>query len=287
MTATLEIDLLRTLLSVSESGSFTRAARQVNRSQSAVSMQMKRLEGLIGKPVFRREGRQMVLTDDGKALVTHGRRILAAHQEALAHFTERELTGTVRLGTPDDYAAAFLPGLLSRFAATYPRVHVDVRCEPSPSLKRLLEDGQLDLSILSCDAGKEEGPLLRREQVIWASSPEHDVHQREPLPLALFKPPCIFYDWAVRALDSIGRSHRIAYTSANLSAIHAAVSSGLAVTAIAESSNVKALRRLGPDDGFPSLPMISITLVRLSHSGSEASALLADHIVRSFQHGRA
>lgn len=283
MPPTLEIDLLRTLVAVADTGSFTRAGREILRTQSAVSLQMKKLETAIGRPLFRPDGRKVALTDDGRALVSHARRILRAHQDALSDFAEREVSGTVRLGTPDDYAGAILPLLLSRFAAEYPRIRVDVRCEPSPSLQKLLKDGELDLSILSSEAGREEGPILRREPVVWITSQDASPHEEKPVPLALFSPPCIFHDWALKAMGTIGRRYRIAYTSSNLSALQAAIATGLAVGAMAESSSLREFRTLRPDDGFPALPHVSITLAQSGSPGTGASKRLADHILRSFE----
>ena len=283
MRPTLEIDLLRTFIAVADTGSFTRAGREVLRSQSAVSLQMKKLETVLGRALYRPDGRTIALTEDGRALVSHARRILRAHQDALSDFAEREAGGTVRLGTPDDYAGAFLPLLLSRFAAVYPHIRVDVRCEPSPALQKLLKDGALDLSILSSEAGNEEGPILRREPVVWITSRDSSPHKEDPVPLALFSPPCIFHDWAVKAMGRVGRRRRIAYTSSNLSALHAAIASGLAVGAMAKSSSLKDFRILRPDDGFPSLPGVSITLAKSGRPGTDASKRLADHILRSFE----
>lgn len=283
MPPTLEIDLLRTLVAVADTGGFTRAGPEVQRTQSAVSLQMKKLETAIGRPLFRPDGRKVALTDDGRALVSHARRILRAHQDALADFAERQVNGTVRLGTPDDYAGAFLPSLLSRFAAEYPRVHVDVRCEPSPSLKQMLKAGDLDLSILSSEVGSEEGPILRREPVIWITSRDASPHEEDPVPLALFRPPCVFYDWALEGMGRIGRRYRIAYTSSNLAALHATIAAGLAVGAMAKSSAMSEFRTLRPDDGFPTLPYVSITLSQAGGEGTDASKRLACHILRSFE----
>ncbi len=283
MRPTLEIDLLRTFVAVADTGSFTQAGREVLRSQSAVSLQMKKLETALGRALYRPDGRAIALTEDGRALVSHARRILRAHQDALSDFAEREAGGTVRLGTPDDYAGAFLPLLLSRFAAVYPQIRVDVRCEPSPALQKLLKDGALDLSILSSEAGSEEGPILRREPVVWITSRDSSPHNEDPAPLALFSPPCIFHDWAVQAMGRVGRRHRIAYTSSNLSALHAAIASGLAVGAMAKSSCLKDFRVLRPDDGFPLLPDVSITLAKSDRPGTDASKRLTDHILRSFE----
>lgn len=282
MLPTLEIDLLRTLVAIADTGSFTQAGREVLRTQSAVSLQMKKLETMLGRALFRPDGRKVALTDDGRTLVAHARRILRAHQDAVSDFAEDQISGSVRLGTPDDYAGVFLPLLLSRFAADYPRVHVDVRCEPSPALRKLVKAGALDLAILSSEVGSEEGPILRREPVFWITSPDRSPHEEEKLPLALFSRPCIFHDWALAAMGDVGRRYRVAYTSSNLSALQAAVTAGLAVGVMAESSCKGDFRVLRPDDGFPVLPQVSITLVQSGRPETDAIQRLTDHITRSF-----
>ena len=287
MSATLDIDLLRTFVAFADTGSFTGAARLVHRTQSAVSMQMRRLEAIVGKSVFDRDGRQMVLTADGKTLLGYARRILTLHEEAITRFSEPDLAGTVRVGTPDDYADSLLPVLFSRFAEAYPRVHLEIRCEQSPQLLSALEEGKLDLALISRDPGSTEGVVLRSEPLIWATSPSHVVHEQDPVPLALFLQDCKFHQWALKALDAVGRSYRIAYTSPSLSALHAAVSSGLAVTAIAQSSMTPEMRRLGEKDGFPPLPMVDIALVRGKQAHSGAGSRLADHMVDCFRQEQA
>src|ERR671916_535781 len=125
----LDVDLLRTLVAIADTGSFNRAARAVFRTPSAVSMQMKKLEEQVGRPLFAKDGRSVILTPDGEALVGYGRRILKLTQEALQRFRAPEIEGTIRLGTPDDYAGRFLPDILARFAASHPQVEVDVTCQ--------------------------------------------------------------------------------------------------------------------------------------------------------------
>ncbi len=282
MAATLDIDLLRTFVAFADTGSFTRAARQVNRTQSAVSMQMKRLEDLVGKPLYERNGRGVILTGDGSALAGYARRILSLHEEALSGFLKPDLTGTVRVGTPDDFAAALLPGLLSRFAELYPRVHLEVRCDYSDHLRRALDAGELDLAIMSFAPDDEHGTILRREPVVWATSRMHEAHLRDPVPLAVFHANCKFYIWGVQALNAAGRTYRIAYTSGSFSGIEAAVATGLAISPIARSSMTPAFRELGPEEGFPPLPMVSIGVCVAPRVRGEASARLAEHIVQSF-----
>lgn len=283
MSQTIDIDLLRTLVAVADSGSFSRAAGYVHRTQSAISMQMKRLEDIVGRPLFERDGRQMILTSDGKALTGYGRRMLALQEEALRRFRGDELTGTVRVGIPDDYAASLLPVLFARFAETHPNVHLQVRCEQSGPLRNALSAGEVDLAVLSFGSQTEEGTVLRREPAVWATSEQHMVHRQDPLPLAVFQPDCIFQVWAITALDALGRRYREAYTTSSVSAIQAAVVSGFAVTVVARSSLVPGMRELGADEGFPPLPNVSIVLCRSPRARNPATARLADEIIESFR----
>src|ERR687894_59649 len=143
--AGLDLDLLRTLVAIADTGSFNRAARSVFRTPSAVSMQMKKLEEQVGRPLFAKDGRSVVLTPDGEALVGYGRRILKLAEEALSRFRAPEIQGTIKLGTPDDYAVRFLPEILARFAASHPNVEVDVFCMGSRDLLYHLDDGTIDV----------------------------------------------------------------------------------------------------------------------------------------------
>ncbi len=277
MATNLDTDLLRTFVAIADCGSFTRAAELVHRTQSAVSMQVKRLEELLGKAVFHRDGRSIGLTADGEALLGYARRILKLQEEAVATLTQPDVVGTVRVGTPDDYVMRFLPGILTRFAQAYPRVQVAVHCEPSYSLVRRLDYGELDLALVTCDPSSEEGEILRREPTVWASSERHFAHEDEPLPLALFQEGCFLRAAALKALDEAGRNYRIAYSSPSIMGVHAAVSAGLAVTALARSILPSGVRALNPDEGFPALPPTVIALRRAPGLRSKAIDSLANH----------
>src|SRR5437867_1636039 len=134
MNSLIDVDQLRSFLAIAETGSFTRAADVVHKTQSAVSMQMKRLEERVGRPVFARDGRASKLTEDGERLLDFARRIVKLNIEALAAFDEKELAGRVRLGVPDDYADRYLPEIMARFSRAYPGVELTVICEPSVDL---------------------------------------------------------------------------------------------------------------------------------------------------------
>ena len=169
MLPNLDIDQLKTFLAIADVGNFTRAADEVNKTQSAVSMQMKRLEDVLGRPLFARDGRGSRFTHDGERLVQYARRIVALSDEAVAAFTKPDITGTVRFGTPDDYADIFLPEVLARFNRTHPLVTVDVECYSSAVLNDRVQRGELDLSILTF-YGERNGEHVRREELVWATS---------------------------------------------------------------------------------------------------------------------
>jgi DNA-binding transcriptional LysR family regulator len=281
MTVQLDPDLLRTFVAIVDAGGFTSAAQQVHRTQSAVSMQVRRLEALLDRALFQREGRGVQLTPDGEALLGYARRLLKLHDEALAVLTRPDLSGLVRLGTPDDYVGRFLPDILVRFARAFPRVQVEVHCEPSVNLRRLLAEDRLDLALITCTPGAETGEVLRREPTVWATAERHLAHEDEPLPLALFQPGCPFRDWALTGLNGWGRPYRIAYTSASITGLFAAVTAGLAVTVLGRSILPADVRPLRADEGFPPLPPASITLHR-GRSVSAVAECLAGYIRDGF-----
>lgn len=277
----IDTELLRTLVAIADHGGFTRAAEHLNRTQSAVSMQMKRLEDdVVQRRLFEREGRQVRLNTEGQVLLGYARRILNLHGEVLSTLREPHMVGAVRIGTPDDYVMRFLPGILSRFAQSHPLVQVEVHCESSA---QLLQRQDLDLSIVTRMPGNEIGQLLRQERFVWAEAQGFSPHQQSPMPLAMFNSGCFCRAWACNALDTQQRPYRLAYTSPSLSAIMAVVGAGLAVTAQLRSLITPDLRILGHQEGLPELPNCSIVLLRNPRSQSPVSETLAEHIVEGFK----
>src|SRR5262252_10404632 len=204
MTALIDIDQLRTLIAIAETGSFTRAADVVHKTQSAVSMQMKRLEERLGRPVFARDGRASKLTEDGERLLDYARRIVKLNVEALSAFSDAELTGRVRLGVPDDYADRYLPEIMARFSRAYPGVELTVTCEPTTELFERIAANALDLAIVTNCDGRRPVEVFRRERLLWISSNRHSTHLEERLPLALGRPSCVWRQSAIERLESIG-----------------------------------------------------------------------------------
>ncbi|KAA0691272.1 LysR family transcriptional regulator [Halopseudomonas laoshanensis] len=278
---TIDSELLRTFVAIADQGGFTRAAEVLNRTQSAVSMQMKRLEeDVLQRALFLKEGRQLGLTAEGQLLLGYARRILKLQSEVMSSLREPHMVGSVRVGTPDDYVMRFMPSILARFAQTYPMVQVELHCEPS---FHLLQRKDLDLTIVTREPGKEIGQLLRQEQIVWAQAAGFDLNEQSSLPLAMFNAECFCRDWACNALDTMGRDYRVAYTSPSLSAIMAVVSAGLAITAQLQSLIPADMRILGVDDGLPSMPSASIVLLRNAQTRSPVSECLADYIADGFR----
>lgn len=277
----IDTELLRSFVAIADHGGFTRAADVVNRTQSAISMQMKRLEDdVLERQLFERDGRQVRLTAEGQVLLGYARRILKLQGEVITTLRQPHMVGAVRIGTPDDYVMRFLPGILSRFAQAYPLVQVEVHCESST---QLLQRQDLDLTIVTRKPGDEIGQLLRQDPLLWLEAPGFDVHEQRPLPLAMFNTDCFCRAWTCNALDAQEIDYRVAYTSPSLSAIMAVVSAGLAVTAQMQSVIPPDLRVLGEADGLPKLPQSSIVLLRNPHNVSPVSETLAEHIVEGFR----
>jgi DNA-binding transcriptional LysR family regulator len=281
MTVLLDIDQLRTFIAIAETGSFTKAAEVVHKTQSAVSMQMKRLEERIERPIFARDGRASKLTEDGQRLLDYARRLVKLNAETIAAFSDAALSGRVRLGVPDDYADRYLPEIMARFSRAYPGVELTVLCEPSVDLLERIDGNELDLAIVTNCESKRSSETFRRERLLWVTSNRHSIHAEEPLPLALGRPSCQWRRTAIEQLESIGRPYRVLYSSSNAGAVAAAVLAGLAVSVLAESGLRPGMRVLTAGDGFPDLPSCRIGLVRNAHESSALAAALAGHIISS------
>jgi DNA-binding transcriptional LysR family regulator len=279
----LETDLLRTLVAIVSTGSFARAAQAVFRTPSAVSMQMKRLEDLIGRPIFSKEGRGVSLTADGEELLGFARRILQLNDEALARFRCQSTKGTVRVGTPDDYAR-FLPHILARFAASHPFVQVDVECQPSRVVYEMLNNGELDLGLVSVGINcgvPHVGTIVHRENLVWAGLRHGTAHQRRPLPLAVSGQTCSWRAMALERLDRAGIPYRIAYSSAHYTGQIAPVLAGLAVAPLPK--NIIDGDLVPIEDGhLPSLGFYEIQVVRAPRATGQALDALVEHIQASF-----
>ncbi|MCW8125147.1 LysR substrate-binding domain-containing protein [Microbulbifer halophilus] len=281
----LDTELLRTFVTIAECGSFTRAARQVFRTPSALSMQIKRLEETLGRALFVREARRVRLTPDGEILLGYGRRLLKLNEEAVGRFLSPALEGRLRLGTPDDVGTRILPRALTQFARSHPAVQVDVAVGRSSELTRQLDANELDVALITAgntDSTGEGGQLIHTEPLVWAARDGGVAAQREPLPLALAGPNCVWRGMALAALDEAGIGYRIAYTSEHCAAQEAAILADLAVAPFPLSLVRAPLRKLGADSGLPPLGEYHIALRRRRGAGQAAEAL-AEHMAGAFR----
>ncbi len=277
-------DVLRTFVAIADTGSFTQAADQVFRTQSAVSQQVNKLEKTIGKDLFSREGRSVKLTPDGNEFIGYARRILKLHDEAISVFAEPHLEGLVRFGIPDDYVEAYLQRILSSSAEAFPRIQFEIECQSSEELVEKLDQDRLDIALITNRPGFPKGDIVSRQAVVWVTSPTHFAHEEDPMPVALFETTCPVRQAVLEKLDKMGRNYRLAYSSPNHAGLTAAVKAGLAVTALARCAVPAGLRELTPDEGFPSLPASPLSLLRRD-TPTNAIERVADHILDCFNNG--
>ena len=261
----LDIDLLRSFVSVVDAGGFTRAGERVHRTQSTVSQQIRRLEDALGRELLHRNGRQATPTEEGERLLSYARRILALAEEARDVVARPSGEGVVRLGVPEDFAAYRLAELLSRFARSRPGLRLDVRCGLSVRHARDLERGELDLALFKRDVGegraRAEAIAAWPERLHWVASRRHPVATNGSVPLAVFEQGCLYRNRAIHALEGAGRAWHLAYTSPNLAGIQAAVSAGLGVSILPDVAILPEHRVLGRRDGFPPIPATELALV--------------------------
>jgi DNA-binding transcriptional LysR family regulator len=275
----LDPELLKAFVAVADKCSFTRAATMLNRTQSAVSMQIKRLEDRLGVVLLHRSKSHVDLSPAGEDLLGYARRILTLNDEAIARLGERKITGLVRLGVMDDYGSAVMPPLLADFMAEHPAIHVEMETGLTATMPAQLGEAY-DLVIAMHPEGHNEGEFLRREQAVWAVGAER-IEASDPLPVALYPRGCLFRDWAMAALDDAKRPWRLAFVSRS-AAVEQIAAQGLAVTVVKAGTFPARLRPLSEQDGMPPLPAGEIRLHRAGHL-SQAANRLADHLLTALR----
>lgn len=272
----LDQDLLRSFVAVADTRSFTRAGDVVGRSQSAVSMQIRRLEERLGRRLFRRSTAEVTLTPAGEALLGYARRMLHLADEAVDRLRGDGLAGRVRLGVMEDYGTLLLPALLGRFAEAYPGVQIDMEIGLTASMPDHL-GSRYDLVIAMHAAGSGSGRLLRRDRAVWIAG-DRLTEDVRPLPLAVAPEGCLFRRQAGLALDAAGIPWRAAFVTGSHVAAASLVREGLAVMVVKAGLVPPGLRMVG--DGLPALPAIEIRLHQ-TMSAPPAVTALADCLVRA------
>ena len=257
--AGLDPELLRSFVLIAEGQSVTRTAERIGRTQSAVSMQMRRLEEVLGEPLLRRGNRGLEPSSKGAWLLERARTLLALNEEIITKFRAPPLVGQVRLGSPDDYALQWLPGILARFAQTHPGIEVDVLCMNSEELAQRLEHGHVDLALLTEGHGRD-GEEVWRGPLRWVGPQGATLHKRDPIPLAAAHPGCTWRRAALEALGREGRRVRVSYNSSTQSGCFAVALAGLAITISTPTRLPPGLVWLGEAEGLPELAQMGIML---------------------------
>lgn len=249
----MDTDLLKAFVAVTETGGFSSAGKLLHRTQSAISLQIKRLEDRVGEPLFKRNSRNVVLTAAGGRLLPYARHILKLSNEAMRVMGAENPETLIRLGIPEEQAGAYLPQLLPRFAREYPQVLIEVICEASSLLVQDFQNGALDVVLAIRHKPTQSGQLLGREPLIWVASADHELAQWDPLPLALNPEGCIFRAHAFAALGRQEMHWDVRYTSQSPTGINLPVKLGLAATVKTPRSIPQGCRMIGLDEGLPEL----------------------------------
>ncbi len=257
----LQIDWLKCLVAVVDAGSLSSASAQIHRSQSAVSMQIKKLESAAGCRLLVRGPRQLQLTHQGQLLLGYARRLLDLHAQAQAALQGEAVSGLVRLGVPDDYASKYLTPVLKRFAPRHGGVEIHLDCEQSTALIPRVARGELDLALVSRDHTRR-GTLLFHEPMVWVGSPQFEVWQRDPLPIAVYEETSLGRRSAIQSLALQGRAYKVVYASSSLAGQIAAVESGLAVAALTQCSAPAQLQLLGAEQGLGPMEPMQVAVLR-------------------------
>lgn len=277
----LQIDWLKCFVAAVDTGSLSSAAVEVHRSQSAVSMQLKKLEAALGREVLKRGPRNLELTEDGQMLLGYARRLLALHAQTQAAFRGELLTGRVRLGVAEDYAAHYLTPILKRFAPRHEGVEIELTCEQSTTLIPRVDSGELDLALISSDSPRR-GSVLFQEPMVWVGSPQFELWTRDPLPIAVYEAGSLARLGALSALARQGRDYKVVYNSSSLAGQIVAVESGLAVAVLTRCSVPTHLQILGAAHGLEPLEPMNVAVYRSKASqGSNAVDGLRRFIVQS------
>lgn len=277
----LDLDLVRTFATIAGTGNFTRAAETLRRQQSTISLQVQRLESALGQKLIERNPRSVKLTSEGETFLGYARRLLDLNDEVVSRVNEPHMHGTVRLGTPEDFATRHLPDVLARFTQAYPAVALEVTCDLTLNLLERFRRGAFDLTLIKRErAGAGPGGIrIWREPLVWVTS-ERDFWSAEgPLPLVVSPTPCVYRKRATEALDRAHRAWRIAHTCGSLAGSIAAVKAGLGVTVLPKDMVPSGLHIV---DGRP-LPDLKDTEIALLHRErlSLPARRLMEHVIKS------
>ncbi len=269
----LDSDLLRTFLTVARHGNVTHGAEALHRTQSAVSIQIKRLEECLAVKLFRREPRGVSLTEAGERLRLAAERIVNDLDQTLRAFRADPIGGLVRVGIPDEYGSDVLPTILADFTARYPAVEVVVQCGFSVDFPDAVKRSELDLAVFADACGPDLSGALIQDPTVWVASRPYQCRNEEPVPLAVFDRSCWWRDMAIKTLEDADQPYRIVFSSESVAGIKAAIATGLAVGVLARSTVESSMHILDKQHGFPRLPDSVLRLQRGKDNSPAISAM--------------
>lgn len=275
-----QTDLLRTFVSVIDLGGYTKAGEVLGRTQPAISLQIRRLEELVGAPIIKQVGRTLMLTGEGEMLLSYAREILRLNDEAASYFNRATIAGVLRVGLPNDYAVAFLQGVITEYTRRHPEISLEIYCGWSADVLDRLRADELDLAIAMINS--ERAQYLSRiwiERPIWAAAEGLKFDPSAGVPLAAHPEGCAYRARMIQALDAAKVRWRVAYTGPGISGLQNAVVNGLGVSALTRYTMLPGMRALNEADGFPPLAEIRVGLFYKHPRLSDAGIRLVNHII--------
>lgn len=284
MITNLPTDLLRTYIAVVELGGHSKAGALLGRSQPAISLQIRRLEDLVRAPLLVQEGRAILPTPAGEALLSYAREMVRINDEAVSYFHRADMKGVLRIGLPTDYAVAFLQNTLTAFLRDHPDVDLEIHCDLSRELHQLLRSEDLDIIVAMMPAPRM--PYLSRawiEQPVWAAAEGFRPDPARPVPLGAHLEGCDYRSRMIGALESVERRWRIVYTGPGISGLQNAVMNGFCVTALTHATMLPGMRQLTEEEGFPRLDPLRVGLFYKHPRLSPAGLQLVSNLVASLE----
>jgi DNA-binding transcriptional LysR family regulator len=278
----LPTDVLRTFLAVIDLGSFTKAGQLLGRTQPAISLQIRKLEDLVGLKLMDTSGRTIVLTREGENLARYARQLLVMNDEIVARLQKKDSAGSLRVGLPTDYAISFFQTALGNFSKAHPEVQMSIHCEISDALIPMFERDDLDVVVAMFDGQPPPGLIYTwAERPLWTVGVASDAHTKTPVPIAAHPDGCHYRERMIGGLDQIGKAWRITFCSPGINGIQEAVQSGLGVTALTQRTLLRGMRVLSERDGFPPLADIHVGMFFKNTGASTAAMLLVNYIMQA------
>jgi DNA-binding transcriptional LysR family regulator len=278
----LDIALLRAFVAVVDTGSVTSAARLLNRTQAAVSLQLKRLEQMLGQPLFERVHKRLVLAPPGEQLLGSAQRLISLNDDIWGNMTTPSFQGEVRLGVPVDLISTYIPQILRRFNSAWPRVRVSLVCRNSQELLEDLDAGKVDVTLTTDITCQGHCETLRWDKLVWVGAPGGEAHARTPLPIAIGSKTCRFRPVGLQALRDAGRAWQVILEVSNQDAVLATIASDSCVGILLRDCIPEGLEILGPGCGLPELPDFAINLWLPKAGAGEIAEELARHVRAEF-----